>query len=285
MNSSSFHFKVGKFKCMAISDGSIPITNPAQVLFMNAPEKQLSQALRSSNFQGEGFLEVFTCLLIQTGEHSVLVDTGLGLIDSVPTSGKLLQNLHAEGIEPDEIDTVIISHAHGDHIGGNTDSNGQATFPQAEYYMRKEEWDFWTSEATLTNPKFKWMTDFADKNLLQIRDRFHLLSHDIEIVPGVNTLFAPGHTPGNMALVIKSGVEQLLYLGDIVLHPIHLEHPDWYSEPDCLPKKVVLTRRLLLEHAAIDHSLIFAYHLNFPGLGYAIAQEENWKWQAVEIPE
>ncbi|OGN91301.1 MAG: hypothetical protein A2Y88_01405 [Chloroflexi bacterium RBG_13_48_10] len=283
MNTGSFHFKVGRFDCIAISDGSMPSHDAAQILFTNAPKRLLASTLREYNSSLDQWTEQFTCLVVKTEEHCVLFDTGLGVIDSVPSAGKLLQNLQACDIEPGEIDTVIISHAHGDHIGGNTDSGGQAVYPQARYYMRREEWDFWTSETTLANPAYGWMTEFVNQGLLPIRDRIQLLEQDLEIVPGITTLFAPGHTPGNLAAVIESGNEQLLYLGDVILHPIHVEHADWYSSFDCLPVMAVRTRQLLLERAVADQALIIAYHLDFPGLGYARGQQGKWKWQPIDM--
>jgi glyoxylase-like metal-dependent hydrolase (beta-lactamase superfamily II) len=279
MNTDIFHFNIGMFECIAVSDGSLATSDPARLLFTNAPKEILEQVLRSHNIQLDKWVELFTCLVIKTGQHIVLVDTGLGIMDWAPHAGKLLQNLINEGINPNEIDTVIISHAHGDHVGGNTDSEGRPAFPRARYYIRKDEWDFWTSKTTLSNPIHEWMGEFVNKSLLPIKDRFHFIKQDLEIVPGIKTLFSPGHTPGNTAVVIESRGEQLLYLGDVILHPIHLEHPDWYSDPDCQPAATVRTRRLLLERAADDHALIFAYHFDFPGLGYAQAHQENWMWQ------
>jgi glyoxylase-like metal-dependent hydrolase (beta-lactamase superfamily II) len=280
MKTDSFHFKVGKFECIVINDGSVTGSDAAQVLFKNAPKDLLAQILVSHNIQLDTWTELFNCLVIQTGEHCVLVDTGLGILDGSPNSGKLISNLHAEGIQPDDVDTIIISHAHGDHIGGNTDSEGHLAFPQAKFYMRKEEWDFWTSQTALAKPEHEWMIEFVNKSLLPIKDRFLFIERDIEIVPGIKTLFAPGHTPGNMALVIESNGEQFHYLGDVILHPIHLEHPEWYSDPDCQPEQAVRTRRLLLERAVADRALIFATHFDFPGLGYAHPHQGNWKWQA-----
>jgi glyoxylase-like metal-dependent hydrolase (beta-lactamase superfamily II) len=284
MNNESFHFKVGTFECIVVNDGTLTYSDPAQIHFANAPSDRLAQALREYNIkpdQWDEWISPLPCLVIQTGKHRVLVDTGMGNVDSAPNAGKLLQNLQAEGISPSEIDTIILSHGHSDHIGGNTDPNGHAAFSQARYVMRKEEWDFWTSETTLAQPAYEWMTSYVHKSLLPLKDRFELLEQDMEIVPGVHTLFAPGHTPGHMALVIVSSGEQLICLGDVISHPIHLEQPDWYLDPDCQPDQAVRTRRLLLNRAALDQALVFAYHFDFPGLGYVHQQQEAWKWQTI----
>jgi glyoxylase-like metal-dependent hydrolase (beta-lactamase superfamily II) len=281
MNINSYRFKMGRFECIAVRDGYLKDLVPIQILFKNASKELLGQVLRSHNIQSDQWTELFTCLVINTGEHCVLVDTGLGIQEAVPEAGKLLQNLREVGIEPGDIDTVIISHAHGDHIGGTTEPRGRPAFPNARYYIHQAEWDFWTSEATLTNPVYKWMVPFVSENLLSIRDRFQFIDQDIEIVPGIRTLLSPGHTPGNISLVIESSGKQLMYLGDVIIHPLHLEQPGWYSSPDNQPAQAVSTRKSLLERASANQALIFAYHFDFPGLGYAQLQQENWKWQPI----
>ncbi|MFQ6115833.1 MAG: MBL fold metallo-hydrolase [bacterium] len=128
---------------MAVSDGTHAYSNPATLLFANAPKGHLEQALREHNLQPKQWVEwvsPYTCLLINTGRYQVLVDTGAGGL--VPSTGNLLQNLRMEGIDPEDIDTVIITHGHPDHIGGNTDSEGKPAFPSARYVMWKHEWDF-----------------------------------------------------------------------------------------------------------------------------------------------
>ena len=286
MNLDSFHFKVGTFDCIAISDGTLTYTDPADLHFVTAPADRLAQALRTYNIdldQWKEWISPLTSLVIQTGKHCVLVDTGLGHIDFGPNAGKLLKNLHEEGIEAGDIDTVILSHAHGDHIGGNTNSEGRAAFPHARYIMHKAEWDFWTSETTLAHPDYNWMTFFVEKQLSPIADRFDLLEQDAEIVPGVRTLLAPGHTPGNIVISIKSEGEQLLYLGDVFAHPIHLEEPGWHLAPDCQPELSIRTRRWLFDLAATEQALVMAFHVDFPGLGYIQKQKDAWKWQPIAM--
>ncbi len=292
MRNASFPFKIGKLECMAVSDGThtyAPPTfpPPATLLFANAPKERLEQVLRQHNIQPEQWAEwisPYICVVVNTGEHRVLVDTGAGSL--APSTGKLLQNLQAEGIAPEDIGTVILTHVHPDHTGGNTAGEGKPAFSNARYVMWKDEWDFWTSdqaEQKLDEHVRDVLLTFARKNLPPIQDQLDLVDHETEIVPGISAVAAPGHTPGHMALAISSGGEQLLYISDAVLHPIHLEQPEWCAAVDFAPEQVVATRRRLLSRAAAEKSLVLAFHFPFPGLGHVVQKGEGWQWQPIEM--
>ena len=288
MSNEGFPFKVGTFECIVVNDGTFAYPQPAQIFFVSAPKERLEQVLRKHNIdpeQWEQYVSPYPSLVINTGQHLVLVDTGAGRLE--PTTGKLIPNLKAEGIAPKDIDTVILTHGHPDHVGGNVDSEGKPAFPNARYIMWKDEWNFWTSEPNLAELKVnehikKLLITFARNNLPPIQDQLDLVDRETEIVPGIRAVAAPGHTPGHMAVAIASDSEQLLYISDAVLHPIHLEQPDWYAAVDFAPQQVVTTRRRLLNLAAAEKALVLAFHFPFPSLGYVVQKEEGWQWQPVE---
>ena len=160
MDAGSFRFGVGQFECVSLSDGAL--NYPPESLFSNVPLERVEEALRKLDLPTSQVMTPYTCLYIETGEHRVLVDTGAGdlgahaaqvfpgLDHSTSVTGLLLENLRDSGVEPSEIDTVVITHAHPDHVGGTLDATRGLVFPNANYFISEEEWDFWTSDAATT---------------------------------------------------------------------------------------------------------------------------------------
>ena len=296
MSAESYRLNVGDFECTIVKDGTIAYPYPAKDVFINffvnAPEEGLKRVLGEHNLdpeRWEQYVSPYSALLINTGQRRVLVDTGAGSF--APTTGRLIPNLQAEGISPGDIDTVILTHCHLDHIGGALDIQGKPAFPKARYVMWRDEWDFWTTEKAaeavaelkIENEHLKeGLVAFPLHNLPPIQDQLDLVDHETEIVPGIRAVAAPGHTPGHMAVAVVSGNERLLYISDTVLHPIHLEQPRWCSAVAIAPEEVVTTRRRLLNRAEAEKAIVFASHFPFPGLGHVVQKEKGWQWKPIK---
>jgi glyoxylase-like metal-dependent hydrolase (beta-lactamase superfamily II) len=271
-------FIVGEIRCLSVNDGGF-IGN-SEILFTNAPKEELIKVLQRFDVQPDNLPSTWTCLLIKTPSNVVLVDTGLGV--GGKHGGNLLPTLHAEGIQPKDVDTVILTHAHADHIGGCVDGAGDPTFPNATYYMWHDEWSFWTGEASLKMVS-EWAAGIARKKLPPLSHQIELIDTEAEIVPGVRIISAPGHTAGHIVVEIESHGEYLLNLADTALHPVQVEYPEWYSRLDYSPGQTVETRKTIYQHAANRNALVLAFHFHpFPSLGHIVRKGERWIWQSIE---
>jgi glyoxylase-like metal-dependent hydrolase (beta-lactamase superfamily II) len=212
----------------------------------------------------------FTALLVNTGEKLVLIDTGTAgqITDS---AGTLLDNLAVASIKPAQIDTILISHFHPDHINGIKDKDGNKIFSNAEIAVPDVEWDFWMNDANMSGvaPNIRRYFLNARRILGDLTHEVRRFKPGTEVTPGIASIAAFGHTPGHVAFSLSSGNESMLVLSDSARDPyLFVRHPEWQPSFDMDGPTAVATRRRLLDQAAADRMLVHGYHFPFPATGH-----------------
>ncbi len=261
---------LGEFEVTVIRDGVA--STGLDTLAANADVAEVNALLAANGFPQGQQPNNFKQLLVNTGDNLVLFDTGRGAPDS-----QLIPTLELIGVAPQDITEVVITHWHGDHIGGVA-PGGSLAFPNARHLIAQAEWNLLNSDTG--NQGFQnalnTFQPVLDSDLLEY------YNDGDEVLPGITAVAAAGHTPGHHGFLITSGDSSLLNSVDAIIHPvISVQRPDWYFGFDADPDQAVSTRRALLDQAASDDLMLFGYHFPFPGLGYIAADMDNgWRFTA-----
>lgn len=284
MESVAFYpFNIGNFSCLSVSDGTYDYD--PYILFNSLEKEGIEIRLKDYPMIEGKIRSPYTFLYVDTGENKVLIDMGAGNLG--PDTGKLPENLKKAGIDPLDVDSVIITHAHPDHIGGTLNEKGDPNYPNASYYIRKNEFDFWFDDAAyqavtehlsgILPPEVFFKA--ARGQLGPIRDRIIFLTEEEEILPGIRIHDTPGHTPGHLAVSFTSAGEQLWFVGDALVFPFMIGEPDVVPVFDILPEMACNTRKDLRRMLCKENTLVVAQHFPpFPSLGRITKEGDTWSW-------
>lgn len=264
-------FDVGKLRLDILSDGYF--LQDAGGLFGVVPRTLWEQQTGSPDVRN--LLPVpLNCVLVRGGGRTILIDTGAG--NKIPPDrreriypgdyGHLIESMAAIGVRATDIDIVINSHLHFDHCGWNTAKVHGAdipTFPNARYYIAHGEWQ------AATHPNERTRTAYLAENFLPLAEsgQLELFEGEVQITPEVRILPAPGHTEAHLMVVLSSGGETAVHIGDIVQHGSQMERLAWIAAFDVLPLVSLETKRRVFAEAIQNRSLILSPHISYPGAG------------------
>ena len=278
---SIYRYKVGDFVLTAACDGMGK--RPLDGFISNADKADVEAVMKEFFLPPDALPISYTPLHIQAGDRSVLIDTGTGG-RSAGTSGFLLDNLKAAGVDPETIDTVLISHFHGDHIGGIDSKDGKPNFPKARILVPEKEWAFWTDPAEMERAAEGRKGNFALVHKLfdHRKDELERFAWDSEVVPGITAIGAPGHTPGHTIFHIESGGSKLVFLADTTNHPaLFATRPDWHAVFDMDPDMAEETRRKVFDMVAQERVRVHGFHFPFPANGHLAKQDKGYRFQPI----
>jgi glyoxylase-like metal-dependent hydrolase (beta-lactamase superfamily II) len=274
-----YSFKHGGFEVTILSDGHLVL--PTSFLAPDAPPAERKELLNASGQTGEQYNSPTNVTLIRKGRDLILVDMGSG-DRFMPTAGKLWGNLKAAGVDTAEINTVIFTHGHPDHLWGTVDELDELVMPHATFFVARAEWEFWNSDNAMRGlpaERAGFVTG-ARRNYAAIRDTVKMVKAGDEIA-GVRIVDTPGHTQGHVSLELAGG-DGLVVGGDALTHPlISFRHPEWKPTADHVPDQAVATRRKLLDRLATERSRLIGFHLPYPGVGVIERKDSAYRFVPV----
>jgi glyoxylase-like metal-dependent hydrolase (beta-lactamase superfamily II) len=276
-----YRFKLGTIEITVISDGMLEF--PAETLFGDRAED--ARGLLTSAFQLASPVGLqLNTILVNTGRKLVLVDAGGGIDGKFQkTAGALPANLAAAGYAPGDIDLILLTHGHSDHLWGISDrENASLLFPSAEFVASETEVKFWNSPELTAKVSPALKPEVTRANLKLAGPRLRLIKAGAEVAPGVTTIDTAGHTPGHMSVHLSSGSEELLLTADAVVNSTVSFQPEWPFGFDQDVPLAAKARIAFLDRGAADKTLVGGYHFPFPGFGHVVRQGSGYRWMPAD---
>lgn len=279
-----YRFPVGKFQATVISDGPLPLGKPTDTM-KGMPEAEVSKLLADNFLPLDSIVLEQNILVLNTGGRLVMFDSGMGFSKAFgTTTGRLLTSLREAGIQPGQIDDIVCTHAHIDHIGGLATAKGKKLFPNATIHLSKADYDFWTDETKLTNKDLGMFVKHARDNLLPYKGKINFVADGKEVLPGIQAMSAPGHTVGHTIYLIESDKQRLAFTGDISHHQILLtERPKTEFAYDSDPKQAVQSRLRVFDMLSKDKIPMLGFHFPWPGYGNLAKQGDGYRFFATPM--
>lgn len=263
---ASIHrYKVGDFEFTAIRDGQVTLDKPWTVFGEDQKPEVVQAFAKKRHLPTDKHTITFTPLVVNTGNELVLFDTGWG--SGNPGRGQLAATLGVAGYKLDQIDVVVLTHCHPDHIGGLMDGD-KPVFPNARYVIGEAEYNFWTNPAQNAGGTADFY-NLTKAKMSPLAAKATFVKEGGSAVSGITAMSTPGHTPGHTSFHVESAGQQLLISGDTCNHAtLSMEQPTWHVLFDMDKEQAVKTRLRILDMLATDRIPLAGYHMPFPAIGF-----------------
>ena len=284
MQPTIYRFKLGGFEVATIMDSKVIRSGLTPSFGGEAGAAEVKALAAAARIDADRYEHPFTPMLVNTGKELVLFDTGNGSLSAeyeqmkgrLPP-GNLVARMAQAGYKPEDVDVVVLTHGHPDHIGGLT-KGGQPVFPNARYVFGAAEFDFWNKGENIREAR-KFNRELYMKIAVPLANRATMIKPGDEVVPGIRAVDAAGHSPGLLAFSIESEGKRLINWADTCNHyVVAIQRPDLHLDVDDDKEKAVATRKRILDMVATDKLFVAGFHMPFPGLGWVEKTSGGYRW-------
>ncbi|MFB2549587.1 MBL fold metallo-hydrolase [Ensifer soli] len=273
----TLQFPLGDVTVSVVRDGIRVSENPQETFGTNQTPEAVADLLQANFLPADRFANGFTPVLVKAGDDLVLFDTGLGEGARAMGGGRLRAGLAQLGHAPEDVTVVVLTHMHGDHIGGLMEG-GKPAFPNARYVTGEAEFDFWRDPARAGTPAEGGHKGVLEK-VVPLAEKMTFVGDGGTVVPGITALTAFGHSPGHMIYRIDSAGKSLLLTADTANHYVlSLQRPDWEVRFDMDKQAAAATRKKVFDMIATDRLPFIGYHMPFPSVGFAEKAGEGYRF-------
>lgn len=272
-----YRFKLGDFEIATLNDGLRPGDGPHPTFGANQPAETVHALLEENLLPTTKFVNGFTPTLVNTGSELVLFDTGLGAGAREGGMGRTLAALQAAGHTPDQVDVVVLTHFHPDHIGGIME-NGAPAFPNARYVVGEAEHAFWTAPERAGTPAER-VAQMVEGSIKPLAEKTSFVKEGDSVVSGITAMEAFGHTPGHLVYNVESGGRRLMLTADTANHfVVSLQRPDWEVAFDMDKAAAAASRKKVFDMIAADRIPFIGYHMPWPAIGFVEKSGEGYRY-------
>lgn len=275
-----YRFKLGAFEVTTLYDGAIAIPKVHPIFGKNQKIEDVQAFLTQNHLPTDKMSISFTPVIVNTGKNVVMFDSGYGEERRAKGAGMAASALAAAGLTPDQIDVIVITHAHPDHVSGLME-NGKANYPNARYVVGDVEYNFWSRKELLESSSKNMVrrATAVHNNLVPLAEKASFIKPGADVVTGITSVGAFGHTPGHMCFHIESAGKRFLIFADTTNHYVaSLAKPDWHCAFDMDAEAAVISRKKILDMIATEKIASAGYHMPFPAVGYVEKQGSGYRW-------